>query len=228
MFLFPSLKRAIKGKLEYCTGNKLSFLEKGSLHWQDVEGGSEAYAEVLKAWFNIQVGKNCSVYAAFHKWVEEGPDLLNNITLGDSCRLEAETDLYRSIYCHLGDCCRLALAGSLRADTKTPLCIQGRNFCNVEIKSSYSPLFTKSLDTAFVGTSFDLEIVDNVSSITIEMKAKEGSIYVYHKGELIFELPEGEQRRSLVFGYLDKKSFKSYKFRKEVSSDSSIPKPIPA
>ena len=227
MFVFPSLKRAIEGKLEYCTGNKLSFLEKGSLHWEDVEGDSDAYAEILKAWFNIQVGKNCSVYAAFHKWVEGGPDLLSSIILGDSCRLES-SDFYRNIYCHLGDCCRLALEGSFRTDTKTPLCIQGRNFCNVEIKGSHSSLFTKSLDTAFVGTSFDLEIVDNVSSITIDMKAKEGSIYVYHKGEFIFELPEGEQVRSPVFGNLDKKSFKSYKFRKAVSNVSSIPKPIPA
>lgn len=60
------------------------------------------------------------------------------------------------------------------------------------------------------------------------MKAKEGSIYVYHKGAFIFELPEGEQVRSLVFGNLDKKSFKSYKFRKKVSDVSNIPKPIPA
>ena len=115
-------------------------------------------------------------------------------------------------------------------DTKTLLCIQGRNFCNIEIKGSHSSLFTKSLDTAFVGTSFDLEIVDNVSSITIDMKAKEGSIYVYHKGEFIFELPEGEQVRVCFYDELNKAVFKKnkYRYRKEASDDSNIPKPIPA
>lgn len=163
MFVFPSLKRAIEGKLEYCTGNKLSFLEKGSLHWEDVEGDSDAYAEILKAWFNIQIGKNCSVYAAFHKWVEGGPDLLSSITLGDSCRLVAG-DVYRNFYCQLGDCCTLALEGPLMSDAEVPLCLLGRNFCNIKIKSSRSSLFTCILDTAFVGTSFDLEITDSHES----------------------------------------------------------------
>lgn len=227
MFVFPSLKRAIEGKLAYCTGNKLAVLEKGSLHWVDVEGDSESYAEVLKAWFNIQVGKNCSINSSFHKWVEGGPDLLSSITLGDSCRFEA-SDIYRNLYCRLGDCSKLVLEGPFISETENVLYIQGKAFCNVKIKNKYSSLFTYILDTAFVGTSFDLELVDNVSSVTIDMKAKEGNVYVYHKGAFIFELPEGEQVRSTIIDELNKKSFKSYKFRKEVGSGSSSPKPIPA
>lgn len=228
MFVFPSLKRAIEGKLEHCTSNKLAFLEKGSLHWTEVEGDSEAYAEVLKAWWNIQVGKDCSVYGSLYKWVEGGPDLLSSIKVGDACRLDL-SDAYRDVYCQLGNCCKLTIEGPFIEDMKAPLCVQGRDFCNVKIVNKYGSTFSSILkETAFIGNSFDLELVDNAASITIDMKAKEGNIYVYHNGAFIFELPEGEQTRALVFDYLDKKSFKNYKFIKEVNDVSSIPRPVPA